>query len=341
MMQIRPSLLFGNVPVKAIVIAGSALAAVELLGHQLLDAAIFALEQLLVIAPLILTGLVLTAALTASGSASLLASTFKGNQFKMIVLVSLVGAVTPVCGITVLPLIAGLLSAGVPIAPIMAFLLSSPITDPGMLAITAGTLGLSFAVGKTLAAFGIGILGGGATLLLVRSGYFSRPVKDESGLERLADGCGGSDSQGLNWRFWQDADRREVFRRTMLDTGRLVLTWLTIAFVAEYFLRAYLPPDLLAGYIGHDNAWAVPLAATIGAPIYLDGYAALPLIRGLMDKGMADGAAMAFLIAGGITSAWAAIPVFALVRAPVFMFYILMAVVSSMLAGWAYGLAIS
>ena len=58
MMQIRPSLLFGNVPVKAIVIAGSALAAVELLGHQLLDAAIFALEQLLVIAPLIRTDLV-------------------------------------------------------------------------------------------------------------------------------------------------------------------------------------------------------------------------------------------------------------------------------------------
>ncbi|MCZ6709881.1 MAG: permease [Gammaproteobacteria bacterium] len=306
------------------------------LRHHLWEATVFALGQLLAIAPLIVIGLVLTAALSATGSISLLASTFKGNQIKMIMLVSLVGAVTPVCGITVLPLVAGLLSAGVPIAPIMAFLLSSPVTDPGMLAITAGTLGWSFAVGKMLAAFGIGILGGGAVLLLVRSGYFAHPVKDESGLSRLANGSGCPDSQDLNWRFWQDANRRGVFRRTVVDTGRLVLTWLTIAFLAEYFLRAYLPPELLVGYVGRDNAWAVPLAAIIGAPIYLDGYAALPLIRGLMEKGMADGAAMAFLIAGGVTSAWAAIPVFALVRTPVFIFYILMAVIGSMLAGWAY-----
>lgn len=340
-MQTLHSRLTGKIPVKAIVIAGAAVVAVVLLGPQVLQAALFALDNLLRIAPLILIGLVLTAALTATGSVGLLAATFEGGPFRMIVLVSLLGAVTPVCGITVLPLVAGLLGAGVPLAPIMAFLLSSPVTDPGMLLITAGTLGVPFAIGKTLAAVGIGVFGGCATLLVVRSGRFSSPVKQETALARLAGAPGCCDPQGLDWRFWRDAGRRETFRRTTLDIGRLVLTWLTVAFVAEYFLRAYLPPGLLAGYVGQDNAWAVPLAASIGAPIYLDGYAALPLVRGLMDKGMADGAAMAFLIAGGVTSAWAAIPVFALVRTPVFLFYILMAVVSSMLAGWAYGVAVS
>ena len=56
---------------------------------------------------------------------------------------------------------------------------------------------------------------------------------------------------------------------------------------------------------------------------------------------MADGAAMAFLISGGIISAWAAVPVFALVRTPVFMAYVVLAVISSMLAGWAYGFALT
>ena len=76
-------------------------------------------------------------------------------------------------------------------------------------------------------------------------------------------------------------------------------------------------------------------------PIYLDGYAALPLIRGLIDSGMRPDAAMAFLIAGGITSAWAAIPVFALVRFPVFVVYLAMAISGSMLAGWGFGFFLS
>ncbi len=47
---------------------------------------------------------------------------------------------------------------------------------------------------------------------------------------------------------------------------------------------------------------------------------------------------MAFLIAGGIISAWAALPVLALVRTPVFLLYVLLAVISAMLAGWGFEL---
>ena len=57
-----------------------------------------------------------------------------------------------------------------------------------------------------------------------------------------------------------------------------------------------------------------------------------------MEKGMAPGAAMAFLVSGGIVSAYAAIPVYALVRLPVFLIYLLLAVFGAMLAGWGYGL---
>ena len=48
--------------------------------------------------------------------------------------------------------------------------------------------------------------------------------------------------------------------------------------------------------VGADQWWAVPLTVLVGAPAYLDGYAALPLTRGLLDHGMSPGAAMAFLV---------------------------------------------
>ena len=87
-----------------------------------------------------------------------------------------------------------------------------------------------------------------------------------------------------------------------------MVLFLGAAFVAEYFLKLYLHENALASYVGRDSAFTVPVAAIVGAPLYLDGYAALPLVRGLIEHGMAEGAAMAFLIAGGITSAWTALP---------------------------------
>lgn len=307
---------------------------------------IFALENLLLILPMIMIGLFLTAGVHASGSMALIATAFRGRPVRMILLAALIGALTPVCGVSVLPLVAGLLAGGVPLAPIMAFWLSSPITDPGMLAITAGTLGSSFAIGKTLAAFLIGLFGGGVTAVLIGSGLFRSPAK--ASLSRTAGqscdtggGCTGSESTELCWRFWRAADRRAIFLTSCLANGRLMFTWLFAAFLAEYALQLFLPPDFVGRFASGDDWWSVPVAAVVGAPIYLDGYAALPLIRALMDSGMGQGPAMAFLIAGGITSAWAAIPVFALVRLPIFAFYLLMAVLSAILAGWLFGFAVS
>lgn len=300
----------------------------------------FAFHNLVLVSPMIVIGIILTAGITANGSMALITSSFKGHEIRMIFVASLIGAITPVCGITVLPLVAGLLAASVPLAPIMAFWLSSPVTDPGMLAVTAGTLGISFAVGKTVAAFGAGILGGIVILFLTRAGYLTNPARPTGFMATMQSACGSTcgsaDEQEVMWRFWQSPGRRATFRATAVSTGKLMLIWLTGAFIAEYFLRGLLPPDLLGQYVGRDSAFAVPLAAIVGAPIYLDGYAALPLIRALIEGGMGQGAAMAFLIAGGIVSAWAIIPVFALVRLPVFVLYILLAVLSAMIAGWGF-----
>ena len=79
-------------------------------------------------------------------------------------------------------------------------------------------------------------------------------------------------------------------------------------------------------------------AVLVGVPAYLNGYAALPLAAGLIDLGMAPGAALGFLVAGGVTSIPAAMAVFALVRWPVFLWYIVLALVGSAIAAYAYQL---
>jgi hypothetical protein len=313
-------------------LAGAAVLAVAVAVPDTLGkAAGFAAWSLVEMAPVIALAVLASAMVRASGADGLLSRAFAQRTAVAVVLSAGIGAVTPICGVGVLPIVASLLNAGVPLAPVMAFWLASPVTDPGMLAITAGTLGLPFAVAKTLAAGLIGIAGGAATALLVRAGAFRVPLK---GRGRAS--CAGFEARELKVAFWREQPRRALFRADARDAAQLIVKWLTVALLLEGLLRQILPAEWVAEVVGRGNAWAIPLAVALGAPIYLDGYAALPLVRGLMDMGMAPGAAMAFLIAGAVTSLYASVAVYALVRPSVFAWYIGLAVAASLAAGYGW-----
>ncbi|WP_136657663.1 permease [Nitratireductor sp. XY-223] len=320
-------------------LAAVALATAALLRPgQTLDTARFVALSLVEVAPLIIPGILLAAWVAASGAGDRVAGLFGRRMLPAVVAASAIGAVTPVCGVTVLPLMAGLLAAGVPLAPVMAFWLSSPVTDPAMLAATAATLGLSFAVGKTLAAFGLGILGGSATWLVARRPWIERPLRKNAIVGSAGSGC--CDDGGFDWAVWTDPARRRRFGSECRATGRLVLICLIPAFAAEHVLNGLLHPEALSAYVGEDSWWAVPLAVFVGAPAYVDGYAALPLTRALIDHGMAPGAAMAFLVSGSAVSIWGALAIFPVLKAKPFLLFVALAVIGSLASGWLFQIAV-
>ena len=63
----------------------------------------------------------------------------------------------------------------------------------------------------------------------------------------------------------------------------------------------YMPADWIAGALGGDSLGTIALAALVGVPAYLNGYAAIPLVDAMLTQGMSPGAAMSFIIAGGVT----------------------------------------
>ena len=115
--------------------------------------------------------------------------------------------------------------------------------------------------------------------------------------------------------------------------------WLTLAFFLESLMVAYVSSAWIVSYVGEENWFAIPLAAIVGAPSYLNGYAAIPLISGLIEIGMTPGAAMAFITAGAVSSIPAAIAVWALVKKRVFLLYLLLGLVGSITSAWIYQLA--
>ena len=111
-----------------------------------------------------------------------------------------------------------------------------------------------------------------------------------------------------------------------------------VAFFIESLMIAYIPATTIAGLVGTENAMAIPISAVLGVPAYMNGYAAIPLIAGLMDLGMTPGAALSFVIAGAVSSVPAAMAVFALVKRSVFFVYIATGWVGSVAAGYLYQL---
>lgn len=301
---------------------------------QLLPTLSFTGQALLGIAPWLAISVGCAAFAKASGLDGLVANAFTGSPLRMIVLASVFGAVSPFCSCGVIPVIAGLLAAGVPLAPVMAFWLSSPLMDPSMFALTAATLGVEFALTKLLAAIGIGLFSGAVTHALAVRGCFGTVLR----IPFAHQGAGAPQPGPVRWNVLRDPQARRSFTTSALSTAWFLLRWMAFAFVLESLMVAWLPADKVLALLG-EEAMAIPTAVLVGVPAYLNGFAALPLVAGLVELGMSPAVALAFLVAGGIASIPAAAAVWALARPRVFALYLGLGVTGSLLAAYTYSLA--
>ncbi len=279
--------------------------------------------------PFILFAVAAIGVMKATGSERLLDGAFQGREMRMIFIGALAGGLSPFCSCEVIPFVAALLAAGAPLSAVMAFWLASPLMDPAMFLITAGGLGIDFAIAKTVAAIALGLLGGVTVMTLAKSPVFADPLREKPAIG----GCCGVKKLSLNWQFWKERERRQLFGEAALENLLFLGKWLLFAYLLQALLIRYVPADLIAQVIGGNGLGPVVIGALVGAPAYLNGYAAVPLMAGLLEQGMAPGAAMSFVIAGGVSSIPAAVAVWALVKPRVFAAYLSLAMVGAVLAG--------
>ncbi len=269
--------------------------------------------------------------LKAAGAESVVAGAFVGRETRMILMAAAFGGLAPFCSCEVIPFIAALLALGAPLSAVMAFWLASPLMDPAMFLITSANLGAGFAVAKAVAAVGLGLFGGFGVRALGFSGLFAEPLRQDV---PTACGCGGDTISGRPvWDFRRDPARMAVFRNAVIGNALFLTKWLVLAYVLEALMIRFIPAAWIASTLGGDGLQPVVLGALLGGPAYLNGYAAVPLITGMLEQGMSQGAAMAFVLAGGVSCIPAAIAVWALVKPRIFLAYLGFAFVGSVIAG--------
>ena len=300
----------------------------------LLERLTFAAGALLHTAPFVAFAVIAIGWLRASEAEGLVAAAFQGRESRMIVLAALVGGLTPFCSCEVIPFVAALLAAGTPLSAVMAFWLASPLMDPPAFAITVGALGWDYAIAKTTAAVAVGLFGGFGMKLMLARGAFADPLRPR---ESVGSCCGGPkrEPQLRGW-FWPEAERRAVFWQAASENALFLMKWLVLAYLIESAMIAYVPASAIASVVGGEGLGAIVTGAAVGIPAYLNGYAAPPLVSGLIAQGMSPGAGMAFMVAGGMTCIPAMAAVFALVKRDVFAAYLGFAFVGAVLSGMIF-----
>ncbi len=90
-----------------------------------------------------------------------------------VVVATAAGLISPLCSCGILPVVIALSAAGVPLAPVLALLITSPLMSPDAFLITVGQLGWTYALWKMAAATVVGLAAGFGALWLSRRGILT------------------------------------------------------------------------------------------------------------------------------------------------------------------------
>lgn len=199
-------------------------------------------------------------------------------------LAALVGIVTPFCSCSAVPLFIGFVEAGVPLGVTFSFLISAPMVNEIALVLLWGLFGWQIAL--------IYIVSG--VVIATLAGWILGKLK----LERWVEGfvykikVAQSDEKKMTV-----GDRVEYAKKYTIDIVKSVWIYIVIGVGLGALMHGYAPSDLLAKYAGPDNFFAVPLATLVGIPLYSNAAGTIPIVSVLIDKGMAMGTALAFMMA--------------------------------------------
>ncbi|AVX20262.1 hypothetical protein SAMN02745885_02305 [Carboxydocella sporoproducens DSM 16521] len=204
---------------------------------------------------------------------------FGGN-----ILAALLGIVTPFCSCSAVPMFIGFVEAGVPLGVTFSFLIASPMVNEVALALLFGLFGWKIAFTYLAAGLTVAIISG---IVIGKLGLESW-VQDYVYQIRVG-------QQEIKEMSQQE--RHQYALGYVKDIIRKVWLYILVAIAIGAWMHGYVPQDFLLRYAGPGHWYAVPLAVLVGIPLYSNAAGIIPLVSVFLEKGMALGTVLAFMMA--------------------------------------------
>ncbi|MGM0399086.1 MAG: permease [Halobacteriota archaeon] len=207
------------------------------------------------------------------------------------------GAVTPFCSCSTVPVLAGLLGAGAPLGLAFSFLLASPIVNWIAVFLLFGLFGPTVTLVYVLTALLAAVVGG----LVIGTLDLERYVKDvkiTTGSREITTDGGTTECACAGPSARTHADRVSAAGRGALSFFWDTLPYIVVGIAIGALIHGAVPESFLLRIAGPENPLATPLAALAGAPLYVSISGMLPIAHSLAEQGIPIGTVMAFVIGG-------------------------------------------
>lgn len=207
-------------------------------------------------------------------------SLFAGN-----VMASFLGIVTPFCSCSAIPLFLGFVEAGIPLGVTFSFLIAAPMINEVALVLLIGLFGWKVAVIYVFTGLVIAIMAGFIIEKLNLKKYvaewvFNTHAKHSVSLEEKPS-INDRISSGLN---------------TVKEIVGKIWIYIILGIAVGAGAHGFVPDEYLAGALGNQNWYSIPLAIVVGIPLYSNAAGIIPIVSVLIEKGVTLGTALAFMM---------------------------------------------
>ena len=195
------------------------------------------------------------------------------------------GIVTPFCSCSAVPLFIGLVQAGGPLRGTPSLPIPAPVVNEVALTLLFGLFGWRIAALYLSLGLLVAIVAGWTIGRLRMERHLQDWVRNIPRIHAT------SDDEGLTI-----AERIAAAVDTVRDVVGRVWPYVIGGIAVGAAIHGYGPEDFMAGIMGRDAWWSVPLAVLVGVPMYSNAAGVIPIMQALLAKGAALGTVLAFMM---------------------------------------------
>ncbi len=195
------------------------------------------------------------------------------------------GIVTPFCSCSAIPLFLGFVSSGVPLGVTFSFLIAAPMVNEVALVLLLELFGWQTALLYLTTGLSIAIF----------AGYIIGKLKLESWVEPWVYES-GINSENYSPKQTTFQERIAAGEDAVKDIFKKIWLYIILGIAIGAGIHGFVPENLLAGFMGKDAWWSVPLAVLLGIPMYSNAAGMIPIVQSLLAKGASLGTVLAFMM---------------------------------------------
>ncbi|MGM0412526.1 MAG: permease [Pseudomonadota bacterium] len=237
------------------------------------------------------------------------------------------GAVTPFCSCSSVPLFIGFVEAGIPLGVTFSFLIASPMINEVAVVLLVGILGWELTAMYVAAGLVVAYAGGWVMerfrperwvedyVWKIRMGETAEPEVDTSlaGRHRFAVG-----------------EVREI-------VGRIWM-WVVAGIAVGAAFHGFVPEQWVTTYLAGGQWWTVPGAVLLGVPLYANATGVIPVAEAMLGKGVAVGTVLALMMSIAALSLPEMLILRKVIHWKALALYAAVLAVAFMLVGWLFNL---